>query len=60
MREILICELFKAGMNDDALKLVDNRLASRCTVYEWDKELLGPARDMTGFEQGGINSSDFY
>ena len=60
LREILICELFKAGMNNDALKLVDNRLASRCTVYEWDRELLGPARDMTGFEQGGINSSDFY
>ena len=37
---------------------MDNRLASRSTVYEWDKELLGPAPDMTGFEQGSINSSD--
>ena len=22
--------------------------------------MLGPAPDMTGFEQGGVNSSDFY
>ena len=60
LRQILICELFKAGMKDDALTLVDNRLASRSTVYEWDTELLGPAPDMTGFEQGAINSSDYY
>ena len=55
-----MCELYKAGMDDDSLILIDNRLASRSTVYEWDKELLGPATDGTGFEQGGINSSDFY
>ena len=60
LRQILVCELFKAGMKDDALKLIDNRLKSRSTVYEWDKELLGPAPDTTGFEQGAINSSDFY
>ena len=60
LRQILVCELVKAGMKDDALRLVDNRLASRSTVYEWNKELLGPAPDMTGFEQGGINSSEFY
>ena len=60
LRQILVCELFKAGMSDDALKLIDNRLKSRSTVYEWDRELLGPAADTTGFEQGAINSSDFY
>ena len=60
LRQILVCELFKAGINDEALTLIDNRLASRSTVYEWNKELLGPAPDKTGFEQGGINSSDFY
>ena len=47
-------------MENDALLLIDNRLASRSTVYEWNKELLGPAQDKTGFEQGGINSSEFY
>ena len=60
LRQILICELYKAGMNDDALKLVDNRLKSRTTVYEWDRDLCGPAPDTTGFEQGAINSSDYY
>ena len=54
-----MCELYKAGTDDNALILIDNRLANRSTVYEWDKELLGPAVDKTGFEQGGINSSDF-
>ena len=40
--------------------MIDNRLANRSTVYEWDGQQMGPARDDTGFEQGGINSSDFY
>ena len=60
LRQILICELFKAGLTDDSLLLIDNRLASRTTVYEWNRELMGPAPDETGFEQGGINSSDYY
>ena len=60
LRQILICELFKAGQKDDSLLFIDNRLASRSTVYEWNRELLGPATDETGFEQGGINSSDYY
>ena len=37
-----------------------SRLAARKTVYEWDGVNMGPAEDVTGFEQGGINSSDFY
>ena len=60
LRQILVCELHKAGTKNDALTFIDNRLASRATVYEWNKELLGPAPDITGFEQGGINSSDYY
>ena len=60
LRQILICELYKAGQSDDSLVLIDNRLASRSTVYEWNRELLGPAQDETGFEQGAINSSDYY
>ena len=47
-------------MNGSALLLVDNRLESRSTVYQWENEMLGPAPDITGFEQGGINSGDFY
>ena len=36
------------------------RLANRKTVYEWDGKKMGPAQDGTGFEQGGINSGDYY
>ena len=60
LRQILICELHKAGLPGAALQFIDNRLASRTTVYEWDGVLMGPAEDQTGFEQGGINSSDYY
>ena len=60
LRQILVCELYKAGMKGEAVELVDNRLSNRSTVYEWNKQLLGPAVDETGFEQGGINSGDYY
>ena len=60
LRQILCCELFKAGVNGSAIQIIDKRLASRSTVYEWSGELMGPSQDDTGFEQGGINSSDFY
>ena len=60
LRQILCCELFKAGVSGTALILINNRLSSRSTVYQWDSELLGPATDDTGFEQGGINSGDYY
>ena len=60
LRQILCTELFKTGMTGSALLLVNNRLQSRSTVYQWDGEMLGPAQDITGFEQGGINSGDFY
>ena len=49
-----------SGMSGSALLLVNNRLEKRSTVYQWDGELLGPAQDLTGFEQGGINSGEFY
>ena len=60
LREILCAELFKTGMTGSALLLVNTRLENRSTVYQWDGEMLGPARDLTGFEQGGLNSGDFY
>ena len=47
-------------MTGSALLLINNRLENRSTVYQWDGEMLGPVRDKTGFEQGGINSGDFY
>ena len=60
LRQVLTSELYKAGMPGAAILLIDTRLASRRTVYEWEGTKMGPAIDITGFEQGGVNSSDFY
>ena len=60
LRQILCNELFRAGVTGSALLLINNRLAARSTVYEWDGQQMGPAKDITGFEQGGLNSGDFY
>ena len=60
LRQVLSTELFMTGMSEAAIKLIDNRLKSRCTVYHWNNEWIGPSSDITGFEQGGINSGDFY
>ena len=60
LRQILCAELFKAGVDRSAIRYMDNRLANKKTVYEWDGVMMGPAEDVTGFEQGGINSSDYY
>ena len=53
-------ELYKAGIDGTALTYINNRLGSRSTAYQWDGKLLGPAKDDTGLEQGGVNSSDLY
>ena len=60
LRQILCCEQYKAGVSGAAIMFMDKRLASKQTVYEWDGVKMGPAKDTTGFEQGGINSSDYY
>ena len=60
LRQVLASELYKANMPPAAIMIIDKRLASRSTVYEWEGTVMGPAKDGTGFEQGGINSSDFY
>ena len=60
LRQVLCGELYKAGVAGSAIMFMDSRLASRKTVYMWDGVNMGPAEDLTGFEQGGINSSDYY
>ena len=60
LRQILCCELFDVGVAGSALLLINNRLSNRSTVYEWDNTVMGPAPDTTGFEQGGVNSGDYY
>ena len=56
--EIFIRDLFFTKMNEQAL--LDQKLKSRLTFYEWDKQMMGPTKDNIGFEQGGICSSDYY
>ena len=58
--QILSSQLFRIGLPGAAVKLMNNRLRNRKTVYEWNGTLMGPADDDTGVEQGGINSSDLY
>ena len=60
LRQILVCELHKAGVGGAAITFIDKRLENRATIYEWNGTLMGPGKDTTGWEQGGINSSDFY
>ena len=60
LRQVLTSELYKAGVPTAAILVIDKRLASRTTVYEWEGQMMGPASDTTGFEQGGVNSSDYY
>ena len=60
LRQVLCTELFMTGITGSALLLLNNRLENRSTVYQWEGQMLGPAVDSTGFEQGGINSGDFY
>ena len=58
--QLLVKNLFSSGLSGSTLSYIDSRLRSRSTVYEWDKNLMGPAKDDTGVEQGGVPSGDFY
>ena len=52
LRQVLVCELYKAGVDGAGIKIIDNRLKNRATIYEWNNALVGPGKDDTGFEQG--------
>ena len=60
LKEILVRNLFTAGTDDQRLLYIDQRLKSRRTFCEFDKEMMGPILDTKGVEQGGIASSDNY
>ena len=59
-RILLIKNLFSAQSLDQSILYVDNRLANRNTVVDWNGCLMGPISDEQGLEQGGCNSSEFY
>ena len=50
----LIRNLFLAGTNDQRLLHIDQRLKSRRTYCEFDKQMMGPIIDTRGLEQGGV------
>ena len=58
--QLLVRNLFFYGIDGTTLSYINSRLTNRSTVYEWDKVLLGPSKDDTGVEQGGVPSGDFY
>ena len=60
LREDIIVNAFKAGTCDQALVYLDNRLKSRNTYCEWNKQIMGPIKDLLGAEQGGINNDSIY
>ena len=60
MKEILVRRLFLAGTDGHGLLYLDQRLKSRHTFCEYDRNLMGPIHDNKGLEQGGISSSDKY
>ena len=58
--EMLIREMYCAGMDGNTTNYLNLRLTNRRTYIDWEKNLMGPINDEQGLEQGGINSSDFY
>ena len=60
LRRTLVKNMFNAGTSDQRLLYLDNRLASRRTFCEFQKNLMGPIHDIRGLEQGGVSSSDAY
>ena len=58
--ELLVRNLYLAGVDGDALTYINDRLTNRKTYCDWDKHIMGPILDEHGVEQGNINSSDFY
>ena len=59
-REILVQRLFHVQGASQLLIHIDNRLAHRQTVLDWNGNLMGPILDEQGLEQGGSNSSEYY
>ena len=59
-KELLIKNLHSIHSADSLLLHINNRLANRQTVLDYNGNLMGPIRDEQGLEQGGKNSSEYY
>ena len=60
LKELLVRNLFFSGTSGETLLYLNERLANRQTILDWDGHLMGPIIDEQGLEQGGVSSSDFY
>ena len=60
LHQILCRRLYIDGTPGHNLSYLIQRLQSRITFCEWDKQLMEPIDDKLGVEQGGVNSSDLY
>ena len=58
--ELLIRNMFLAGMDGNSILLMNQRLRNRHTYIDWNRTIMGPILDDHGLEQGGGNSSDLY
>ena len=58
--ELLIRNLYLAGMDGNTTNFINHRLQNRLTYIDWDNNIMGPIEDEHGVEQGGTNSSDYY
>ena len=58
--ELLIRNLYLAGMDGNTTNFINHRLKNRLTYIDWDRNIMGPINDEHGVEQGGTNSSDYY
>ena len=60
MPELLIKNMYLAGMDGNSLTYMKHRLTNRQTYIDWDGNLMGPIHDEHGLEQGNIASGDLY
>ena len=51
---------YKAGIQDQGLLYLDARMANRQTFPQWNTTLMGPIKDLRGYEQGAVNSDRLY
>ena len=58
--ELLVRNLYLAGMDGNTTNFMDHRLTNRLTYLDWDRNIMGPIKDEKGLEQGGGNSSELY
>ena len=60
LRQLLVRKLFFAGTSGQTHLYINDRLESRATFLDWDKQIMGPILDVKGVEPGAVNSDHLY